>query len=118
MRTKQQCDVHAVHECSGPTEKKDLVDEISENILRKLNVTVESVNFLNYHRGGARGRSNNYRRSEGRYRNSRNTDIQTPLKCRNCQSTEHLVRFCPTHFCQSWGGRSHDSWSKACPKYL
>lgn len=39
------------------------------------------------------------------------------LKCRSCQSTDHLVASCPTRFCQACGQRGHDSWNDVCPKY-
>lgn len=41
----------------------------------------------------------------------------TPRQCRNCDSTEHLVRQCPSRFCPACGGRGHDAWEKSCPKY-
>ena len=37
------------------------------------------------------------------------------LKCRSCQSTDHLVASCPTRFCLACGQRGHDSWNSVCP---
>ena len=38
-------------------------------------------------------------------------------KCRACQSPSHLVRDCPTRFCQACGQRGHDSWNPVCSKF-
>jgi len=38
-------------------------------------------------------------------------------KCRSCQSTDHLVKNCPTRFCQACGQRGHDSWETSCPNF-
>ena len=35
-------------------------------------------------------------------------------KCRSCQSMDHPVKKCPTHFCQPCGQRGHDSWETSC----
>ena len=51
--------------------------------------------------------------SRGRFRNV----PSQPLKCRCCQSTSHLVRNCPSRFCQACGQRGHDSRDRSCPKY-
>ena len=38
-------------------------------------------------------------------------------KCQNCSSTEHMVRKCPSRFCQACGKKGHDAWEKQCPNY-
>ena len=88
--------------------------------MKKLNVSEEPVNFVTdgRGRGGFRNKKKNYAYSDSRYNNRRGTSTRNPLKCRNCQSTDHLVRYCPTLFCQSCGERGHDSWNKSCQKYL
>ena len=37
------------------------------------------------------------------------------FKCRNCRSTDHLIRKCPQRFCQACGKRGHDAWMDECP---
>ena len=64
-------------------------------------------------RGRGRGHQSRVRgNSRGGYRPPNNQ-----LKCRSCQSTDHLVASCPTRFCQACGQRGHDSWNSECPKY-
>ena len=41
------------------------------------------------------------------------------LRCRCCQSTEHLVMpgNCTLRFYQVCGNKGHDAWDPSCPKY-
>ena len=64
-------------------------------------------------RGQGGGRRN---RGRGTFRGGYRA-LNNRLKCRSCQSTDHLVASCPTRFCQACGQRGHDSWTPACPKY-
>ena len=64
-------------------------------------------------RGRGRGRQS---RGRGHFRGGYRAP-NNQLKCRSCQSTDHLVASCPTRFCQACGQRGHDSWNSVCPKY-
>ena len=81
----------------------------------KSNVKVDYVQSNNksnkYYNQRTGYRSQNNMRGRGRSNN------KTNLKCRSCQSTSHLVRECPTRFCQACGGRGHDAWNPACPNF-
>ena len=98
-------------------EATNLVDEIADKVLQKLSES--SIDYVS--RGRAFDRSRSARgngESNSFARGTRSEGRRPPLKCRNCNSTSHLVRRCPSRFCQSCGERGHDSWSKDCPKYL
>ena len=122
----EKCNVQSV-EHGNPdnvsTSQKSLVEEVTESVLMKLGISDESVNFIDSSSQGSVRQ--NFRNKYSRRRGfNRPTNMRTPgnnrnvLKCRNCSSTQHLVRECPTRFCPSCGGRGHDSWDKSCPKYL
>ena len=104
---------------SCTSSEEDLVERITSNVMKQLNeVTINAVA-----KGKAGYRYNREVRdspSQGTYSNQHRSrrDNRNPLKCRNCQSTQHLVRHCPTRFCASCGNQGHDSWNKTCPKYL
>ena len=59
---------------------------------------------------GYRSRGRGYSKPEG-YRGPKQ------LKCRICNSRDHLFRQCPNRYCQSCGNKGHDAWDKTCPKY-
>lgn len=61
-----------------------------------------------------RGRGFGGRR--GRGRGGRGNGNQS-RKCRSCQSTEHVIRNCPTKFCQACGQRGHNQYDQRCPNY-
>ena len=101
------------------------IDSIANKVLEKLNLNSQNnqmrgdsyddsgdsrVSYAPYRGRGGQGRGN---RSRGRGNNSGGGQ----KKCRNCQSTEHVVRFCPLRFCQACGNRGHDQYSKDCPNY-
>ena len=101
----------------------DMVDAIAEKVLQRLGNTQISavreeeagVNNVGYqdsqggrgYRRGGRGRG----RGRGRVRGSQQK------KCRSCQSTDHLIKDCPTRFCQACGGRGHDQYNASCPNF-
>ena len=77
---------------------------------------VVSVNNAGYRSrgrrvGGRRGQSYN-RRGTGNGRGGGQV-----RKCRSCQSTEHLIKDCPTRFCQACGQRGHDQFDQRCQNY-
>ena len=77
---------------------------------------VVSVNNAGYRSrgrcvGGRRGQSYN-RRGTGNGRGG-----GQERKCRSCQSTEHLIKDCPTRFCQACGLRGHDQFDQWCQNY-
>ena len=71
-----------------------------------------SVNSVQYQR---RNQRNGRNRGRGRGRGSQSNNQGRP--CRNCGSTEHIVKVCPTRFCQACGGRGHDQFNAICPNY-
>ena len=116
-------------------DQKSLIDSIADKVVEKLKVTSidnmdegarlqqSTTNFVGNQRTYSQG-GYGYRRQgqgrvaglKGRFRQGRNKPA-TVLKCRSCQSTEHLVRDCPTRFCQACGHRGHDAWDNSCPNY-
>ena len=62
-----------------------------------------------------RGRGFGGRRS-ARGRGGRGSNNQSK-KCRSCQSTDHLIKHCPTRFCQACGQRGHNQYDQQCPNY-
>ena len=113
---------------ANPSDERSIVDSIAEKVIEKLQLQSTSINpddggkcneinFAARNRGrGFRGR--NYR-APGRGRSvssNRNTEPRQ-MRCRTCQSTEHLFRNCPTRFCQACGARGHDAWDKNCPNF-
>ena len=121
---------------ASATMPAEVLDSIAEKVVEKLTKTSlnpetgssesypPEVNFTtnmpNYSQRGFRGGYRNQRR-QSRYRGaSRGRSENMParqLKCRCCQSTDHLVRNCPARFCQACGQRGHDSRDQTCPKY-
>ena len=88
----------------------------------------EEVNYAGMARhrgrgGQGRGYGGRFNRRAERNTQDRSTSWGRPavnqgnLKCRSCQSTGHLYRFCPQRFCQACGGKGHDAWDKGCPNY-
>ena len=106
----------------------DMVDAIAGKVLEKLGglrvsdeihtgveKEVDSINRYNNN-----NRRNNYRGRGGRngYRNRGQAYQNRPSrKCRSCQSTDHLIKDCPTRFCQACGGRGHDQYNPSCPNF-
>lgn len=84
------------------------LDKIEARIEARLPLPDEEKT-VNYVRRGA-----SYPRRTGR---TSAKDKSTTRKCRNCGNTDHLVRECPSRFCQSCGKAGHDAWDKRCPKY-
>ena len=86
------------------------------------------VNHLSNYRGSwNRGRSRRGRGGyngggrggfRGGYRGGNHNDNRNvPRPCRGCRGTDHLVRNCPTRFCQACGNRGHDQNSEHCPNF-
>ena len=73
------------------------------------------VNFVNPNNNSKRNRQGAPRGQPRQF--SSNDKYQSKNKCRACQSPEHFVRNCLTHFCQACGARGYDAWNSACPNY-
>lgn len=116
-------------------DSENFVDAIAEKVLEKLKVSVgagyfgqpstssaptDDVNFAGkqpYYQS-YRGRGSNRRNRGGQRRGGSAPRFgNQQRKCRSCQSTEHIVRDCPTRFCQACGNRGHDQWSDQCPNH-
>ena len=98
-------------QCSDQGESKiNFVNTRPQNRYRGNNYSM-NLNRGNYR--GHRGNTNNYNSSQIRSTadNYRSKQIR---KCRSCFSTEHLVRNCPTRFCQECGQRGHDQNDSTC----
>ena len=102
----------------------ELVDKIAEKVIQKLGGVkvspeddrvpdglVDSANVVHNQRRGQRGN-----RSRGRARGRGNQSNQL-RRCRSCQSTDHIVKDCPTRFCQACGGRGHNQFNATSPNY-
>ena len=100
----------AVNACDG------MVDAIAEKVLERLsNAGITSGNdeaeahSADYRYDNFRGRSRNRGRGRGRgRRRGAASQNRAPKQCRLCQSSDHLLKDCPTRFCQACGGRGHD----------
>ena len=73
----------------------------------------EKLNYAGSNHGNFRNQPYRNRGKPSRGRGS----WQQPLKCRVCNSTDHLFRKCPERFCQACGKKGHDGWQRDCPKY-
>ena len=111
-----------------------LVNAIADKVLEKLQIGGETDNpqgrqttpsasgdDVNYagdrqYYQSYRGRGSN-RRNRGQRRGGQSNRGRQAKKCRSCQSSDHVVRDCPTRFCQACGQRGHDTWSNSCPNY-
>ena len=58
-----------------------------------------------------------YSTSRKQFKRSNSKTTEGARKCRNCGSEQHMVRKCPTRFCQACGERGHDTWDKTCQKH-
>ncbi len=78
----------------------------------------EKMNYAGFNRGNF---TNQFSHGRGRGRSrGRSGGIggrQQPLKCRVCNSTDHLFGKCPERFCQACGKKGHDGLQTECPKY-
>ena len=90
-----------------PEENKEetKVQSVSDGRKEKFRSDFRSNQFSN------RGNNRNRRSGVGNYNASQ------PRKCRSCFSTEHLLRNCPTRFCQACGQRGHDQFDSKCPNF-
>ena len=98
----------------GLSDDNDVAENTQVNQLNDPNMHRFDGGFSNSYRGRGnrgRGRSN---RARGGYRGGQRGGTR---RCRGCQSTEHIVRNCPTRFCQACGNRGHDQSSELCPNY-
>ena len=117
----------------NPMSHQEMVESITEKVIERLQTTSlssiggehhETVNFasVNYSRGRGRGRR---ARNRGMQQGNFSRRFQSPqaaktpgnLRCRTCQSAEHLYRSCPMRFCQACGKRGHDAWDSSCTNY-
>ena len=104
----------------------EMVNAIAEKVLMKLGdlrVTTDAdnggdtaINNATYspRRGNYRGRGRDRGRGRGRTTYEQN---RPQRKCRSCQSSDHLIKDCPTRFCQACGGRGHDQYNSSCPNF-
>ena len=120
----------------GTTIPSEVLDSIAAKVVDKLNSNNKNAktggwqpskleaNFANSlshnQQNNVRGKSDNssYQSpyqgvSRGIYKNTR----YQQRKCRCCQSTTHLLKNCPSRFCQNCGQRGHDSKDQVCPKF-
>lgn len=115
------------------------INSIAEKVIEKLNLnspglqqncqavasdnagTDGGIQYVAQHGRGASGRSGRGGgRGGGRGNNrggGRGGRGSTQKKCRNCQSSDHLIRHCPQRFCQACGQRGHDQYSADCPNW-
>jgi hypothetical protein len=107
-----------VNSVNDSVDNTSLVESIVNKVIDKLKdcdindiPNASEQNSVDFIRSRESSRGRNYKPV---YR--RNTN-NMKLKCRSCQSTEHLVKNCPTRFCQACGNRGHDFWNTTCPKY-
>lgn len=110
---------HDIHEVVCDTDS--IVDQIVNKVTDKLNLTCggeqqDSVNYVNNNYRAAGASNKNTRRLP--YRSQRGGKFAPKqMKCRSCQSTEHLFRSCPVRYCQACGKKGHDAWDKVCENY-
>ena len=112
-------ETQAQSETDNANHQANLVKEITETVMKQLtDQGINSVSTNKVNNETARRQNQFNRRKNNRYNKGRPSSNQNTYPCRNCNSTNHLVRFCPVRFCQACGNRGHDSWDKSCPKYL
>ena len=114
---------------ANTAEKKEVIGNISETsgLESKLDKLIAAMTIRNDHEddddserinfAGARNYNRNRKtrgRGRGQFYDRRSS---TKLECRNCNSTEHLYRKCPSRYCQSCGKQGHDGWQNVCPNY-
>ena len=113
----------------------DIIQSIADKVIEKIQALSlsapggqqdeERVNFsgATSHRGRSSGYRPNFnsRRGQGNpcrgFRNPSAPKQQGNMRCRNCQSQEHLYRSCPVRFCQACGQRGHDAWDRSCANF-
>ena len=111
---------------TNPRDERSVIDSIADKVIEKLhNISTSQedggscneIHFTGRNRG--RGfRARNFRApGRGRSISSNGRTEPRQMRCRTCQSTEHLFRNCPTRYCQACGARGHDAWDKNCPNF-
>ena len=114
----------------------EVLDSIAAKVVDKLNSNNKNAktggwqpskleaNFANSlshnQQNNIRGKSENSSYQSPYQGVSRGIYQNTPYqqrKCRCCQSTTHLLKNCPSRFCQNCGQRGHDSKDQVCPKF-
>ena len=125
-----------VNAISGGIDTASLVDSIAESVMQKLQlnnvcdvvgddvdgISTDSSGNANVNsvtRGRAASRGNRFQRRGSSYpsRRPQGRGGRNDRKCRGCQSTGHIVKDCPTRFCQACGQRGHDAWQQDCPNH-
>lgn len=128
-----QCVRSRVNAINQICDESTIINSIADKVIEKLQSTglsaatggidEEEVNYagITRSRGGqGRGYGARFNRKSMQERSAsrgRPAINQGNLKCRSCQNTGHLYRFCPRRFCQACGGKGHDAWDKSCPNY-
>ena len=125
-----------VNAINGNFDTATLVDSITESVIKKLQETNfcdvacggnvddngsggsgnmgSNVNSVQRGRGFTRG--NRFQRRGSSYPSRRRGGGRN-AKCRGCQESGHIVKDCPTRYCQACGQRGHDAWQQVCPNY-
>ena len=102
-----------------------MIDAIADVVVSKLRESsLEVSKSGNDIEGGYDGNINNvYRRTRGNrrrggcsFRGGRGRG-NGPRRCRSCSSTDHLIKNCPTKFCEACGQRGHSQYDRTCPNY-
>ena len=132
--TSEGCDsvdvVHATMPVQLPGASSDMINAIAEVVVSKLKETslvgsdmttdgdASGQNHDAVHNVGGRGNGFGGRRGRGRGRGrgGRGNGNQV-RKCRSCQSTDHVIKNCPTKFCEACGQRGHSQYDRSCPNY-
>ena len=131
--TSEGCDsvdaVHATTPMQLPGASSDVINAIADVVVTKLkesslagptangaNGDSSGQNFDGVQNVGGRGNGFGGRRGRGRGRGSRGNSNQI-RKCRSCQSTDHVIKNCPTKFCEACGQRGHSQYDRSCPNY-
>ena len=123
------------NQCRSITEPyyDNLIDTVAEKVVKKLqdltfckSAEPESPSDINYvskpvGRNHRKSNNNRYfgqgRSYHGKPQHQQRSEGNSNLRCKCCQSTDHLVRNCPLRFCQACDNKGHDAWDPSCPKY-
>ena len=104
---------------AGGESSASLVEAIADKVMEKLRVSddsdVSEVRSRDNWQYSRSGRGNNRGNNRGRGRATGRNNGAKP--CRSCGSTEHLIKNCPTKFCEACGQRGCNQWSRECPKH-
>ena len=108
-RSSGACNVNVVEEASGSNVTEGLLEPILARLDRLETMSSSrDDNTVNHIRSDSRNDS----------RGKQKVPFKGKLKkCRRCDSTQHVIRWCPSRLCQACGVEGHDSWDRKCAKY-